>query len=98
MRVIEEEMLKAVRSNKNFSCGNTSVVVENNIVSVFLHGHRIYGKNTKTGKEFFSDCGYKTKTTKSRLNALGAGVYQKDFSWYTQEGEPWKNGKLDDIM
>ena len=89
MRVIEERMLNAVRNKRNANLGNTSVVVEGDIVKVFLFGHKIYQKNYSTNEEGFSHCGWLTNTTKSRLNALGANIYQKDFSWYNADGTPF---------
>jgi hypothetical protein len=85
MRKIEEKMVEAIKNRKNWACDNTIVEVNGEEISVKLHFHPI----AKIKKNFLtlSSCGYMTKTTKSRLNAIlrsfnKQGVYQKDFVWY----------------
>lgn len=98
MRKIEEQMVAAVRNHKNFRCTNTEVEVEGKYIYVYLHNNLIYAKNTKNGKQMFKNCGWLTSTTKSRLNALGANIYQKNWHWYdATTNKEWKNGKLEDI-
>ena len=86
MRQIERNMNRAIRSNANFSSSNTSVVSENGVSIVRLHGNHI-ATVTNDGIELF-DGGWQSNTTKSRLNALcdefayGCRVFQKQFEWF----------------
>ena len=91
MRKIESQMIAAVRENRNWSSGNTSVTidVETNTSSVYLHGNLIA---TVTDNDMtIYDGGWQSVTTKSRLNALcsafayaGEGVFQQDWKWYVR--------------
>lgn len=93
MRKIESEMIAAVKGNINWSKGNTSVIIEDGISKVYLHGSKI----AEVGDDFLKlyDGGYQTTTTKSRLNALLSEfgytcgtkreyVFQKQFEWFIQ--------------
>tara|TARA_B100000287_G_scaffold295672_1_gene278902 strand:- start:179 stop:526 length:348 start_codon:yes stop_codon:yes gene_type:complete len=92
MRKIESQMCQAVLNNKNWTSGNTSVMIdeETNTSSVYLHGNLIA---TVTDNDMtIYDGGWQTNTTKSRLNALcsefciaGEGVFQKNFLWYVNK-------------
>ena len=85
-------MCQAVLNNKNWTSGNTSVMIdeETNTSSVYLHGNLIA---TVTDNDMtIYDGGWQTNTTKSRLNALcdefciaGEGVFQKDFKWFVRK-------------
>ena len=83
MNKLEEQMVLAIQNGKNFLSGNTEVFHKDGIVSVYLHNNLIAVKN-KIGKWLFSDGHYKvrSKTTKSRLNALGLPVFQMHKKWY----------------
>ena len=70
MRKIEKMMVQAVANKKNFKCSNTEVRVINNAVFVALHGNLIFARID--GKDYFSNAGWNTATTASRLRALGA--------------------------
>lgn len=70
MRKIEKEMLEAIRNRENFCKSNTKVIVNTKCVYVKLYDTIIYIK--KEGTEYFSDGGFNTVTTSSRLRALGA--------------------------
>lgn len=83
MNKLEEQMVLAIKNGKNFLSGNTEVSHKDGIVRVYLHNNLIAIKN-KLGKWLFSDGHYKvrSKTTKSRLNALGLPVFQMHKKWY----------------
>lgn len=70
MRQIEKEMLQAVCNRENFCKSNTKVLVNPKCVYVKLYDTIIY--ILRNGIEYFSDGGFKTVTTSSRLRALGA--------------------------
>lgn len=106
MRKIERDMVAAIKAGKPFRSGNTVV---RQLVGggwrVELHGNAIAwaaGKNRSNhyaryhGVQF-DHCGWKTATTKSRINAIISGVlelsairlYQRDGEWLVmQNGEP----------
>ena len=70
MRQIEKMMVLAVANKENFRRSNTEVRVINNGVFVFLHGNLIFAKID--GINYYSNAGWNTRTTASRLRALGA--------------------------
>ena len=69
MRILEKKMVQAVCNRKNFRESNTEVYNKKNGVFVFLHNNLIFAEID--GKKYFSNCGWNTKTTASRLRALG---------------------------
>ena len=96
MRKVEEQMIMAIRSRKNWAGSNTTVrcFKENGITTemqVLLHGNLIAWLDTATNDLSISSAGWETVTTKSRLNALldefcdGARIFQKDWEWFISE-------------
>lgn len=90
MSLIESRLVDAIKSQRNFKSSNTSLRWDNNRFGVHgtirLHNNlivRIYHDCI-----CLSDCGFQTKTTKSRLNAiirglsLSHGIYQKKYQWH----------------
>ena len=63
-------MLEAIRNRENFCKSNTTVIVNAKCVYVKLYDTIIY--IYINGIEYFSDGGFNTVTTSSRLRALGA--------------------------
>ena len=88
MRKIEAKMNKAMRHFLPFSSGNTTVVQNDRDMDVFLHGNHIATLCKISMDLRLFDGGWRSNTTKSRLNALldefggGDRVIQKDFVWY----------------
>jgi hypothetical protein len=87
MRKIESQMVAAIKNNQDLKVANTQVISCTNVADVYLHGNLI-ARIGETWMELF-DCGYQTKTTKSRLNALlsafgmeGEYIFQKNFQWF----------------
>ena len=70
MRKIEKEMIQAICNREKFSRSNTTVIVNAKCVYVKLYDTIIYVM--RNGIEYFSDGGFATVTTASRLRALGA--------------------------
>lgn len=70
MREIEKMMVNAVENKQNFKRSNTEVKNINGSVFVALHGNLIFA--SIDGKKYFSNAGWNTVTTASRLRALGA--------------------------
>ncbi|NDC89915.1 MAG: hypothetical protein EB075_14155 [Bacteroidetes bacterium] len=104
MRKVESDMIKAIRERRNYRCANTVVDQANpdiGYAEVRLHGSRIARLNYLNGIIELDDCGYRTATTKSRLNALinaftkpGQAIYQRNFKWFWGDGQAWDGGCL----
>ncbi len=89
MRKIESDMVHAIKRGKNWKSGNTEVFVNNHgCALVYLHGNLIATVGWNRLQLF--DGGWRTATTKSRLNAIINGlcdgftqsVYQHKFEWF----------------
>ena len=103
MRKIEQDMCRAVVNRKDMRNANTQVLYSpsRDVSCVYLHGNLIAVVDKDTVQVY--DGGLQSVTTKSRLNALinglcdgrMFGVYQRDFSWYIQDGvthQPFDHG------
>ena len=90
-------MIAAVNGNKNWSSGNTQVVTNCGVSTVYLHGNKIALVDDTSLTVF--DGGYQSKTTKSRLNALinefcnavTDGIFQKDYLWFIRDNKEVKD-------
>lgn len=91
MRKIEQQMLDAVKNKQDFKLQNTRVEVIDfpgieSRVNVYLHDNLIF--TLFDDKITLSHCGWRTNTTKSRLNALlcefsdGCYLQQVKGDWY----------------
>ncbi len=81
MRQIEKRMCAAVRERRNWKESNTEVRRVEGGTGVYLHGNNI-ATFYDNGERFFSLAGWNTVTTRSRLNALGARVGQRNWEPY----------------
>ena len=100
MRKIEKQIISAIKNNQDLKVDNTQVINCSNVSDVYLHGNLI-ARIGETWMELF-DCGYQTKTTKSRLNALLAAfgcpneyIFQRKGQWlinYNNQPIPFFNG------
>lgn len=70
MRKIEKMMVAAVNEGRNWDSANTRVICNEKGTFVVLYDTIIFARIN--GKEYYSDGGYKTTTTSSRLRSLGA--------------------------
>lgn len=108
MRKIEKDMIAAIREGKDFSSGNTAVRIYRTLdekatvarIQVLLHGKEIASFLPRLDgiHVLLSDGGYRSATTKSRLNAItqafGApSVYQKGGQWFISPDVPWHSGE-----
>ena len=84
MRKIEKAMCAAVKERRNWQSGNTRVEVKDggNLVKVYLWDNLIYTECLEDGVKRFTLAGWNTNTTRSRLNALGVGVTQRNWLPY----------------
>lgn len=90
MRKIEIKMRSCVECGYNMSEQNTVVSHYKNDCFVYLHGNLIY--KMENGRESFTLAGWNTNTTRSRLNALGVNVYNKNYTPY-YNGAPISENK-----
>jgi len=99
MRVIEKQMNNAISTETDWKKDNTQVINIEGVSFVYLFNNLI-AMVGDTWLELF-DGGYKSATTKSRLNAIlkehgnSESVYQKNFEWFvsTKYGDiPFGNG------
>lgn len=67
---LEKEMMATVNEGRNWNGANTRVICNENGAFVVLYDTIIFAR--VKGREYYSDGGYKTATTGSRLRALGA--------------------------
>ena len=86
MRKIESQMNQAIRNGSDFRKDNTTVINIRGNAFVYLHGNHIATVSDDSLQLF--DGGWRSNTTKSRLNALcsefayGCGVFQKNWEWF----------------
>lgn len=95
MRTIEKNMIAAINNGKNFRSKNTSVSHDNNETTIRLHGNTI--ATIKGNKLSVCSAGWKTNTTKSRLNSILSHfnkpkISQKKFCWFI--GNEKFNGEI----
>ena len=101
MRLIEEEMVSAIKSRTNWAKANTMVITDGGgfRTRVYLHGNLIAVIDNLTKTVRLNSCRWQTPTTKSRLNcvlnALGCAGYvaQRNHKWIYGK---W-NGKKEHI-
>jgi hypothetical protein len=91
MQKITKLMRDAFMSNTNFKSDNTEVRVTIESTSIYLFGNRIAYRNNDENM-YITTCGWNTRTTKERLNALpNVHITQLKGMWYLN-GEKW-NGE-----
>ena len=89
MRQISKRMVNAIQNSQNFKLSNTEVKVNKDKTFVYLHGNCISVIDSE--EVFISTCGWRSITTKERLNAILAafklpGIYQKKGVWQFTDG------------
>ena len=97
MRTITEKAIEKFLNAETFKSGNTAVEVLPNVTILKLFGNAIaYQYNDPERTLSITNCGYKTATTKERLNAIPkVSIQQTKGVWYLN-GAEW-DGKLIDI-
>ena len=93
MRIIEKNMNRAIRGQRNWASGNTTVFTTDNGLesTVYLHGNHIATFDHVHQNLYIFDGGWQSNTTKSRLNALcyefatGYRVFQKNWDWFVAD-------------
>lgn len=95
-----ESLNKALGTRDRRKVANNTYVErhEPGLLVLKLHGHSIADLHAD-GRLFVTDAGWRTTTTKDRLNRLlGLQVWQRDWAWfYSWEGgieQDWRDGHL----
>jgi len=96
-RQITQESIKAFMNATEFKKSNMEVIVKQNVTILELFGNEIaYRYNDPERTLSITNCGWKSNTTKERLNALpNVSICQRAGVWFLN-GEQW-DGKLTDI-
>jgi hypothetical protein len=97
MRKITEESVQAFMNAEVFNKSNTKVRVLPNVTVLSLFGNDIAWKYNDPNQTIsISDAGWKSDTTKERLNGIpGVSIQQKKGEWYLN-GNEW-DGKIIDL-
>lgn len=89
MKNITKESVSAFLEGQSFSQSNTTVVIRGQVSYLLLFGNRIAEIDREKKQLHISNCGWKTNTTRERLNALpNVSIQQKKGLWYLN-GEEW---------
>lgn len=91
MRKIDRLASSAFLNKRRFKLNNTEVRIENNEANMYLHDNLI--ARTEKGKTYINHCGWRTLTTKSRLNSLGANIRMCKGTFIVNEQFEWDNNK-----
>ncbi len=87
-RKITQESVQKFLDGVPFKKSNMEVSREGTIYYLKLHGNKIAALESD-GKMWISNAGWKSNTTKERLNGLpGVKVNQKNYQWYLN-GVQW---------
>ena len=92
MRKLEKQMNFALSNKADWAGSNTQVTYNDstNCSQIYLHGHHIATFCHETRAVKINSCGYTSRTTKSRLNALleevkcGCRIFQKNWDWFVK--------------
>ena len=76
MRVIEKEIIDAVREKKNLKTARDEIIYspERSTTDVYLHGNKVAVIGWDSKDLTVSDCGWPTHTTHRRINAVFAAL------------------------
>lgn len=84
MRKITREIVAAFMNRETKRIGNSYT----NGTTLYLHSNAI-AEWRQDGSLWITNAGWKSNTTKERLNGLpGVSIHQKDWTWYLND-EPW---------
>ena len=93
MRKITKQTIQAFYNAENFKKSNSEVYHSTTENTTYMNLFDNTIAILSDGKLQISSCGYKTDTTKERLNGLqGVSISQKKGQWYLN-GKEW-NGKI----
>ena len=87
-RKITKESVQKFLDGVPFKKSNMEVSREGTIYYLKLHGNKIAALESD-GKMWISNAGWKSNTTKERLNGLpGVSIYQRNWMWFLND-QPW---------
>jgi len=93
MRKITKESVNAFLNRKQFSKSNMSVTIEEGITYLKLHNNKIAAL-LGDGRMWISNAGWKSNTTKERLNGLpNVSIYQRNWVWFLND-TPWNGNPI----
>lgn len=96
MRKVTEKSIEAFNNNANFKLSNTEVIAEDGVTKLVLFGNVIAIRDAN-GDLFITSCGWRSATTKERLNGLpGVSISQRKGDWYLN-GNKW-DGQLIQVI
>lgn len=97
MSNLTHDSVEAFMNSVRFKKANMRVDVLDNVTILRLHGNAIaYLYNDPERTLSITNCGWFSRTTKERLNAIpGVSVKQKNFDWYLNDVK-W-DGNLVDV-
>lgn len=85
MKKIDTQAAAAFKDGKPFSGGNTIITVENDTVTMRLHGHVIARMNNKDYTLALTLADHNTMTTRARLNGILNTLRMVENCRYTQK-------------
>lgn len=97
-------MLEAIRRRQNWRRSNTEVKIMcgGAVAAVYLHNNLIAVLHLNAGLTYTSSAGWRTPTTKSRLNALlerhGIAIHQVRGTWYWDSGTMFSDSPVQSIL
>ncbi len=92
-RKITTESVQKFLDGVPFKKSNMEVSREGTIYYLKLHGNKIAALESD-GKMWISNAGWKSNTTKERLNGLpGVNIYQRNWEWYLN-GNQWDGNPI----
>ena len=84
MRKITKEIVSAFMNHETKKIGNSRT----DGTTLYLHDNAI-AKWDAEGRLWVTNAGWKSTTTKERLNGIpGVSIYQKNYTWYLND-RPW---------
>ena len=93
MRKITKESVRNFIDGVPFKKSNMSVVREGTIYYLKLHDNKIAAR-LDDGRMWISNAGWKSNTTKERLNGLpGVNIYQRNWVWFLND-QPWDGNPI----
>ena len=97
MKIVTQNAVACFRNGGNAKFSNTEVVTENGVSKMYLFGNLIATLERNVGGVMkITNAGWRSNTTKERLNGLpNVSIQQKKGLWYLN-GELW-DGKLTEV-
>jgi hypothetical protein len=96
MRKITEESVDAFMNARKFKKSNMEIEVLPNVTVMKLHGNPIaFRYNDPERTLSITDAGWRTNTTKERLNGIpNVSIQQKNWEWFLN-GDKWDGDMID---